>query len=80
MINKIYFVSYFMKKVDFYFWGGVFFVLLQIVAIFRNLYFDYVYFFWFCDFVPFVLAIAFFLKKDEVIKGIINIGLFPQLI
>ncbi len=69
-----------MKKSDFYFWAGVFFVLLQIVAIARNLYFDFVYFFWFYDFVPFILAIAFFLRRDEVIKGIVNIGLFPQLI
>lgn len=68
-----------MKKADFYVLAGVFFVFLQAVAITRNLYFDFVYFFWLCDFVPIVLAIAFFVKKDEVIKGVLNIGLFPQL-
>ncbi len=69
-----------MKKSDFYFLAGILFVLLQIVAIARNLYFDFVYFFWFCDFVPIILAVAFFFRKDSVVKGVINIGLFPQLI
>ncbi len=69
-----------MKKSTFYILAGVFFVLLQIVAIARNLYFDFVYFFWFCDFVPAVLAIAFFMGRIDFVKGVVNIGLFPQLI
>lgn len=69
-----------MKKVDFYVFAGVFFVLLQVVAIVSNFYFDYMYFFWFCDFVPVILAIAFFMRKDEIVKGIVNIGLFPQML
>ena len=69
-----------MKKFDFCVFVGVFFVLLQIIVIIRNLYFDFVYFFWFCDFVPIILALAFFLKKYSIVKGAVNIGLFPQVI
>ncbi len=69
-----------MKRRDFYFWGGILFLLLQVVAITRNVFSSYLYFFWFCDFVPLVYAIVFFLKKDQAIKGMVNIGLFPQVI
>ena len=56
------------------------FIFLQIIAIIRNLYSDFIFFFWFCDFIPIILAIAFFSKKYHIVKGIINVGLFPQLI
>ncbi len=69
-----------MKNSNSYVLAGVFFIFLQIIVIIRNLYFDFAYFFWFCDFVPIILALAFFLKKDYVIKGIVNIGLFPQIV
>ena len=69
-----------MKKSNFYILAGVLFVFLQVVAIARNLYSDFIYFFWFCDFVPIILAVAFFFKKYHIVKGIVNIGLFPQLI
>ena len=69
-----------MKKGDLYIWVGVFFVLLQVVAVVRNSFLDFVYFFWFCDFVPIILALAFFFRREQMIKGIVNIGLFPQLL
>ena len=69
-----------MKRDRVYILLGVFFVFLQIVAIVRNLFLGFVYFFWFCDFIPIILAVSFFFKRDQIVKGIINIGLFPQLI
>lgn len=59
---------------------GLFFIFLQIVAISRNMFLDFVYFFWFCDFVPIILAVAFFLRNDQLIKGVVCIGLFPQIL
>ena len=69
-----------MKKDRLYILVGVFFVFLQIVAIVRNLFLDFVYFFWFCDFIPIILVAAFFLRSEQIVKGIVSIGLFPQLI
>ena len=59
---------------------GVFFLLIQAVAIMRNIMSDYYNFFWFCDFVSLPLAIGFFFRKDDFIKAIINIGLLAQII
>jgi hypothetical protein len=59
---------------------GLFFLFLQALAILRNLFYDYNYFFWFCDFAPGLFAIAFFIGNKDIIKGIINFGLIPQII
>ena len=59
---------------------GIFFLFIQLIAIIRNVASDYNNFFWFCDFVSLPLAIGFFLKKDNFIKSLINIGLIAQLI
>jgi len=56
------------------------FLFIQIVAIVRNIFSDYYNFFWFCDFASLPLAIGFFMKKDDFVKSIINIGLIAQLI
>ena len=69
-----------MKNFNSYVLVGVLFIFLQIIVIIRNLYSDFIFFFWFCDFIPIVLAIAFFFKKYHIVKGIVNVGLFPQLI
>ncbi len=69
-----------MRKRDFYFLAGVFFVLLQIVAVVRNVLIDYIYFFWLCDFVIVLYALGFFLDDEQFIKGVINLGLIPQTI
>ena len=68
-----------MDKNKYYIFGWIF-LIIQILAILRNYYSDYFYFFWFCDFIPAVFAVLFFLKKENWIKGIINIGLIVQWI
>jgi hypothetical protein len=59
---------------------GILFLFIEFLAITRNLLESYIYFFWFCDFVPLLLAILFFFKKFQYIKAVINFGLIPQLI
>jgi len=58
---------------------AVFFLCVQIIAIVRNLSSDYFSFFWYCDFTPGLFALLFFLKSDQGVKGLLNIGLFGQL-
>jgi hypothetical protein len=69
-----------MRKRDFYFLAGILFVLLQVVAVVRNVLIDYIYFFWLCDFILVLYAIGFFLNDEQFIKGVINLGLIPQTI
>jgi len=57
-----------------------FFLLVQIIAIIRNLLEGYNYYFWFCDFAPILFSIAFFIKNKNLVKGLINFGLIPQII
>jgi len=62
-------------------WLIPYFILVQALLIFRNVSIsDYSAFFWFCDFAPLFLAIAFYYKNDQLAKGIINVGLLAQLI
>ena len=62
-------------------WVGVFFLVMQFFVIIANYPFDNVnVFFWFCNHVPLLFAIAFFLKDVQVIKGIINVGFLGQLV
>lgn len=63
-----------------YIYYGVFFLLMQIVVIIRNLVGKYYTFFWFCDFVPILFALGFFFKNKDFIKGLINLGLIPQIV
>lgn len=61
--------------------AAVFLFVLQILIVFRNIVSNkYMNFFWFCDFAPTLLAVAFLLKEEQLIKAIINIGLAAQLI
>jgi hypothetical protein len=62
-----------------YFYYGIFFLFIEVLVIIRNLAEGFNYFFWFCDFVPVLLALAFFLKDNDFVKGIINIGLIMQI-
>ncbi len=62
-----------------YFWAGVFFLIVQIIVVIRNYFSNYLYFFWFCDFAPLLLAIAFFLEKEHLAKAVINFGLIFQI-
>lgn len=60
---------------------SIFFIILQILVIIRNLIMkEYIVFFWFCDFFPILLSLAFLLKDEQLVKGFINIGFIPQLI
>ncbi|MDZ4231460.1 MAG: hypothetical protein U1C52_01575, partial [Patescibacteria group bacterium] len=58
---------------------GVFFLLLQILVIVRNLSTDYFSFFWYCDFAPALFALLFFWRNEQAVKGLISIGFFMQL-
>jgi hypothetical protein len=70
-----------MKLIKRDYWIIGFFILLQILVIVKNIdTHHYINFFWFCDFVLILFAIGFFLKNDQFIKGLINIGFIPQII
>jgi hypothetical protein len=63
-----------------YLYCAVFFLLMQIFVIIRNLLGGYNNFFWFCDFVPILFALGFFFQNINFIKSLINIGLIPQIL
>ena len=64
-----------------YFITITFFIILEILVIIRNFTAkDYISFFWLCDSFPILFGITFLLKKEQLIKGLINIGFIPQLI
>jgi hypothetical protein len=56
------------------------FVAIQVIAIVRNWTEGYLHFFWFCDFVPLLFAFAFLISNDHLAKGLINVGLIPQIV
>ncbi len=63
-----------------YLYASIFFLSLQLLVIIKNLLTNnYIAFFWFCDFVPILFSIAFFLEDEQLAKGLINIGFIPQL-
>ena len=59
---------------------AIFFFFMQIIVVIRNLSTDYTVFFWFCDFAPGVYGVLFLLRKDDAVRGFVNIGLIPQII
>jgi hypothetical protein len=56
------------------------FLFLQAIVIVRNIFFDYSYFFWLCDFAPILYFFSFLFKKTQFVKGIINLAFFPQIV
>lgn len=66
------------KKV--YLYIAIFFIALQVLVFARNYYSDYMYFFWMCDFIPAIYALAFLTKNTQLIKGVINISFLPQAV
>lgn len=64
--------------VKYNYWGALF-LCVQLIAIVRNLSSDYFSFFWYCDFSAGIFALLFFLRLDQGVKGLLNIGLFGQL-
>jgi hypothetical protein len=55
-------------------------VILEIIVVIKNVSVnDFSLFFWFCDFAPAFFALAFFMKNNQMIKGLINIGFITQV-
>ena len=74
-----------MKKIPLYnqryFILGVFFLILQLFVIIENYNASkYDTFFWFCNHALLLFAIGFFTKNNDLIKGLINVGLLAQLV
>jgi hypothetical protein len=60
---------------------AIYFIILQILIIYRNYILDdLILIFYFCNHIAILLAFGFFTKNFQLIKGLINIGLIPQLI
>lgn len=55
-------------------------IAIQILVIARNTQSGFFSFFWYCDFIPAVLAVVFIGSRVQAVKGILNVGLFAQLI
>ncbi len=69
-----------MIKTKMHLYYGLFFFLIQTLVLIRNYIIGFNYFYWFCDFAPLLLSIAFFINNKSLVKGIINLGLIPQII
>jgi len=65
-----------------YLFCGLFYLALGLFVLWRNYYFSISYYsiFWLCDFAPFILALGFILRSNGMIKGMLNIAFFPQII
>lgn len=64
-----------------YFFYAIIFLILQLVVLARNFYIGNPgFFFWMCDFVPIIFAIAFVARSTQMARGIINVVLIPQMI
>jgi len=67
------------KGNNLYYIIGTFFLLSQLLVFLGNYNSqNYDVFFWFCNHTPLFFAIAFFLKKKHLIKGLINVGFLGQ--
>lgn len=72
-----------MKRItlDKYFYLGIYFSILQILVFIRNYTLnDNILFFYYCDHIALLLAIAFFIRNIPLIKAFISTGLILQLI
>lgn len=66
---------------NFYIIGGVFFLLIQLFILIVNINAqDYSFYYWFCNHTPLLFSIAFFTKKIQIVKGIVSVGLLPQIL
>ena len=60
---------------------GIYFILLQILVLFRNYSNNENYYiFFFCNHIPLIFAIGFFTKNTQLIKSLISFGLLVQII
>lgn len=64
-----------------YYLIGFFFLFLQIFVIWGNYTAErYDVFFWFCNHTPIIFAFAFFIRSNDLIKGLINVGFVAQFL
>jgi hypothetical protein len=69
------------KERNVYILIGIFFLIMQFFVFLGNYMSErYDVFFWFCNHTPLFFAFAFFLKKKNIIKGLINIGFLGQFV
>ena len=72
-----------MKKInlDKYKYLSLYFILIQILILIRNyLLNENILFYFYCDHIAFLLAIAFFIKNIPLIKALISTGIIAQTI
>jgi hypothetical protein len=73
------FKKWFNSNDNHYLFIGYFFLVMQFFVFLGNYQAErYDVFFWFCNHTPLFFAFAFFLKKRNVIKGLINVGFLGQ--
>ncbi len=64
-----------------YFLIGLFFLFLQLFVVWGNYTKErYDVFFWFCNHTPLIFAFAFFIRSNNLIKGLINVGFIIQFL
>ncbi len=66
------------RRTIFIFAGFLFFALQVLVLLgnYRAVHYDV--FFWFCNHTPLIFSLAFLLGKDDLIKGLVNVGFIAQ--
>ena len=74
MFDKIKTINYLDYKL-----AGFFFILLQVFVILGNS-IDYNVYFWYCNHISLFFAVAFFMKNNDMIKGLINVGFILQFL
>jgi hypothetical protein len=73
------FKKWFNSDDNHYLFIGYFFLIMQFFVFLVNYQSErYDVFFWFCNHTPLFFAFGFFLKKRNVIKGLINVGFLGQ--
>ncbi|MCH8519198.1 MAG: hypothetical protein LAT82_00395 [Nanoarchaeota archaeon] len=75
------------KKLNFllsnykYLVGGFLFLFLQLFIYIANMNSEsMVFYYWYCNHIPILFSLAFFFKQYQVVKGLIGVGLIPQVL
>ncbi|MFT4244772.1 MAG: hypothetical protein ACMXYB_04955 [Candidatus Woesearchaeota archaeon] len=65
----------------FHFIIGCIFLFLQLFIYIVNMGSEsLVFYYWYCNHIPILFSIAFFFKQYQVVKGLIGVGLIPQIL
>ena len=76
--SKSLFLNFFMKYR--YLIGGFTFLCIQMFIYIVNIgAYDFSFYYWYCNHIPILFSIAFFLKQYQLVKGLIHVGLIPQI-